>query len=130
VLDSRSLYVEFGEPGLSADDVERVFRDKDIAMAAPRRFNYAYLASFGQTEIQGRKVPYLLFARQVAKDRPPALAFVYVLSERNFDLQHPPSPTYSGSRKHTEVFKENPDVSYLVVHSADSLNVFTHQVSN
>jgi hypothetical protein len=74
----------------TAQQVEDSFANQGVTMTAPPQFDYRNLQSFGLRDFQGQQVPYLLFLSQGTKDRPPALAEVYVLSERQFDIAETP----------------------------------------
>jgi hypothetical protein len=105
----------------SADRVEDAFKAKGITMTAPRVFEYRYLHSFDMADFQGKKVPYLLFRpdRRVGNTGPP-MAKVFVLSNRQFNLDGMRNPTpLAGSQQNIQVLQDpsNAHVIYVVVYT-------------
>ena len=103
------------------DNVANWFRAKDVAVAPPGGFNYALLAYYDLVDLQGERVPFLLFTHN--KDQ----ARVYVLSEKQFDLKDAmsiPPGTGSGFRFVVRPNPADPRVAYLVVYTGESLEPF------
>ncbi len=72
-----------------------------VSMTAPPQFNYALLFDEGRAEFQGKLVPYLLFHDP---KKPEAIAKVYVLSARQFNLEEARKQTVpQGSRRNVTV---------------------------
>jgi hypothetical protein len=91
----------------------------NVRVTAPPQFEYRYLDSYGMAEFQGRQVPRLVFFYSGAGRSSPAIAEVYVLSSRQFDLESAARNAPPGSRKSLEVVAhpDNPNVVYLVVYT-------------
>lgn len=103
-------------------DIERWFSDKGVDMAAPRQLNYQLLKSFDTALFQGRAVPRLLFARGSAGGRVD-IAEVFVLSDRQFDLENLPESGPSGRNMRIE-HPDKPGFAFLILFSGDSLDPF------
>ena len=103
-------------------DVELWFLDKGVEMAAPRQFNYQWLSSFDTVLMQGQRVPHLLFARGGHGGRAD-IAEVYVLSDKQFDLDNLPGSAPSGWSMKIE-HSDKPGFAFLIVYSSDSLDPF------
>ena len=104
----------------TAQQVEDSFANQGVTMTAPPQFDYRNLQSFGLRDFQGQQVPYMLFLSPGSKDRPPALAEVYVLSGLQFNITEAPKDLRlaEGRRqmrtlRHTDPSLQN--VLYLVV---------------
>jgi hypothetical protein len=114
----------------TAHDVEDSFAARDVAMTAPPQFDYGHLVSHGMRDFQGQQVPYLLFLNPGGKDRPPAFAEVYVLSNRQFNTKDTPKVLpATGSRKQIRILRhpepDRQDSLYVVVLPAETpLEVF------
>lgn len=67
--------------GMGLQQVENYYADQRCPMTAPPWFRYEFLVSCSMARLNGKLVPYLLFARGDQQ-----LAEVYVLSSRDFDL--------------------------------------------
>lgn len=102
--------------------VEHWFRGKGTETVAPPGFDYAKLRYYDLTDLQGRQVPFLLFASGEQE------AGIYVLSDRQFDLaQAAASPPVGGSG-YTAIIRRHPadaHVAYLIVYTGSSLTPFT-----
>jgi hypothetical protein len=94
----------------SPETVEQWFRGQGMTMEAPRQFNYGLLTSYDSAQFMNRRVPKLVFFFRGDRDNSPAIAEVYVLSNRQFRLDevapHPAS---------MELITDNPDFHYVVV---------------
>jgi hypothetical protein len=114
------LRYEISKSPYTAHDVEDSFAAQDIAMTAPPQFDYGHLESHGLREFQGQQVPYLVFLNPGGKDRPPAIAEVYVLSNPQFNIKDPPnSLSVTGGRKQIRILHHpdptRQDTLYIVV---------------
>jgi hypothetical protein len=114
----------------TAHDVEDSFAARDVTMTAPPQFDYGHLVSQGLRDFQGQQVPYLVFLNLGGKDRPPAMAEVYVLSTRQFDIQETPKAMSAMvGRKQIRILRHpdpgRQDTLYVVVLPAETpLEVF------
>jgi hypothetical protein len=52
----------------------------------PPGFNYLYLRTYTLTELNGNRVPYLLFVRPASQGGASAVAEVYILSRKDFSI--------------------------------------------
>lgn len=113
----------FARAGLPPAEVEKHFRERGVLMAAPPQFNYHFLTWYTLAEYEGRLVPYLEFRRA------DAVARVFVLSDRQFNLQNVPAmlPVDSGGFKvEMQAFPVGgpPRFAFVIVYSGDSLDAF------
>ncbi len=109
--------------GIAPEDVEVWFKERGLNMVAPRQLNYRLLDSCDTVEIQGQRVPKLLFVQR--GERRSAVAHVYVLSDQQFDLASRP-PERMNISSHTieeRTFSDIPFV-YLFVYTGESLDPF------
>jgi len=117
-------------------DVERWFRDRQIAMRAPGQFDYNLLANCQVADFQGQRVPLLVFqkARPDLKNLNPhdtrdAVAWVYVLDDRQFDLgslegKVPASFPTSALKIHWQRDPADPHTAYVIIYTGDGLEAF------
>ena len=115
------------QPRSQPQTVEENFQSMGVAMKAPPRFDYSYLDSYGLVAFQGQQVPQLLFVLRAERTGPPALARVYVLSSRQFDLQQTRKNgvTFPGSTYRVELEDfGDPNYLYAIVFSGESLRSF------
>jgi hypothetical protein len=125
-------WAEFGQNAVmsTAQQLEGAFGGMGVDMVAPPQFDYGLLESHGLRDFQGKQVPYLLFFSPGGKDKLPAMAEVYVLSDRQFNLDEVPhNLALAEGRKHVK-FLRHPDpqhqnVVYVVVFTAGArLEIF------
>lgn len=112
-------FVELANP--SAESVEGSFREKGVELTAPRDLNYRFFRYHGFAELQGKRVPFLLFVRDRDQAR------VYILDGRQFDVADALNHSQSaGSGCKAVVLREPTDrrFAYLVVHTGDALDPF------
>jgi hypothetical protein len=129
LVNADQVAVELGEmAGNRPDRVEDWFRARGVSMIAPAQFNeaplnYALLESYGMAEFQGVQVPQLVF---FYPGPAPALARIYVLTDRDFNLDQLVATRAAGSTHRVEVFRlpDNPHVAFVVVYTGDSLTPF------
>lgn len=106
--------------------IENHFAGLGVPLIAPRQFDFDLLESAEVCVLKGQRVPRLTFFHRGETDGRPAVAHVYVLSRKQFDLGeevHPRIPTSS----HILQILRSPDVPgfvYLVVHTGSSLDAF------
>lgn len=75
--------------GVPPEQVEEWFQTTyHLRTTAPTGFDYSYLTFFDLAEFQGKRVPMLLFVR--GQD----IARVFILSEKEFNLDAEPAPGY------------------------------------
>jgi hypothetical protein len=99
--------------------VKEAFKAKGIAMEAPDRFDYNKLDSWGIADFQGKRVPYLLFFHKDGDKS--AIAKVYVLSERDFNLDAAQKPPVISQQSISLLtFAAQPGYLYVVVHTPGS----------
>lgn len=101
-------------------DADDSFRQKKVLTNAPSDFNYEYLSPiFALADFHNQQVPCLTFIRQEG-ERPRAVAHVYILSGRQFDLGglSELSKPYS-TRFKVQVRKPSADYAYIIVYSGD-----------
>jgi hypothetical protein len=104
----------------SPDLVKQAFKAKGVTMEAPDPFDYNKLDSCGMAEFQGKRVPYLLFIHNGDNKNPVAAkAMVYVLSDRDFNLDaaQKPMPGTSQPGISQLTFAAQPGYLYVVVHT-------------
>jgi hypothetical protein len=104
---------------------ERFRADYGVNTHVPRQFDYAFLTHYGMAVVQGQHVPMLLFTRDGRR------AYVYVLSDQQFDLKAlPPHPSDSGEFT-TEVLRalDQPHRAYLVLYTGHSLPLFLNEAA-
>ncbi len=109
--------------GVSPEDVEGWFKDRGLVLLAPRQLNYRLLDSCDIVEVQGRRVPKLLFVHR--GEGRAAVAHVYVLAQAQFDWASRPLEKMSIS-SHTIEERTFPDLPflYLFVYTGESLDPF------
>jgi hypothetical protein len=104
------------------EKVEEWFNERyGLTTLAPDWFNYGLLAHYDLADCQGKRVPMLLFAQGNDRVR------VYILSDKQFDLQALPTGRKTESGAVTAVVwahPQNPHFAYLVVYTGDSLERF------
>jgi hypothetical protein len=109
----------------TAADLEAEFRERGVEMKAPTTLNYNFLAFHGLGELEKRQVPCLVFIRQDKEADIYAHALVYVVSDREFNLNNLPlnSPPESGYKYQVEFERSaDPQFAYVIVHTGDNLN--------
>jgi hypothetical protein len=107
----------------SAGRVEEVFAAKGVGMKAPSDFKYEFLHSFGMADFRGQQVPYLLF---FFEGTPPAIAKVYVLSDRQFNLDDLRNyQEFPGSRQNVRVLRhpDHPRFAFIVIYTGRRENI-------
>jgi hypothetical protein len=95
-----------------------------VSTRAPgdRMFNYALLTYYDLTDLQGQRVPLLLFTSGRYQAR------VYILSDRQFNLQTAlatPSALASGCKAEVRPHPTDPHFAYLIVYTSETLEPFT-----
>lgn len=117
--DWERLTADINEMAYSPETVEQDFAKKGITLTAPPRFDYTGLAAYGMADFQGKKVPYLTFIHRGTGDKDkPALATVYVLSDRQFNLdvtRNRPPPASGRSSIQLLAAPDNPHILYVAV---------------
>lgn len=113
-----NFFAEIANP--DADKLDEFFQRGDKSFLAPRKFNYRFFRHGYWDELQGRKVPLLLFADGAVQAR------VFFLSRTQFDLEALKADTQEiGSGCKAEVRSEPmPRGVYLVLYTGDSLDPF------
>jgi hypothetical protein len=111
-----------------ARQVEDWFRLRQVSMVTPAGFNFDLLNAYGVSELQGRRVPHLVFlAPAQGAERPAALAHVYVLSARQFDLEKTKQTVNEVYFQHTVLVEkppEHPEFLFLIISTSKSLDAF------
>jgi hypothetical protein len=79
-VDLASWSQQANFPPQTPEQVEDAFRQRGIVVRVPTEFNYGLLTHYGQSELQGRLVPYLEFRAGGHFLR------VYILDRERFDL--------------------------------------------
>src|SRR4051812_12380773 len=106
----------------SRERVQESFRRIGADTPLPEHFNYAFLTAHGLTELPGhpgRKVPLLEFTHPRLHVR----ALVYIVSERQFDLDRLNPREVVGSRYRLQViFPEGQPCAFLVLHTGEDLS--------
>jgi hypothetical protein len=106
----------------SGDRLVEEFKARNFDTAAPRKFDYDLLRSFGMANFQGKQVPHLLFVKDnVGGGNRSAIANVYVLSDSQFDFADLRNqPVLTGSHNNIMVMKDdnNPRFMFVVVWSS------------
>jgi len=123
VPDLQALSYEVNVIASSPELVEQAFAERGVAMTAPTKFEYANLRDFGLADFQGRQVPFLLFQVGPAKGNPPALAKVYVLTSRQFDVDGIEMQLVPQGSRLAVVVQTDPvhlHVAYVVVYTAST----------
>jgi hypothetical protein len=117
ITDPNEVWLEVAPPGDSAE-VANWFKERyHRSVAPPPQFDYRFLAFAGQAEFKDQRVPLLLFQREVGR------AYVYVLSERDFDV----TALRTGGPPYKVLVLRHPDhpgVAYLVAYTSDDLTPF------
>jgi hypothetical protein len=121
----------------SPERVEEEFAARGVHMIAPPQFKYGngLLHSFGMTNFQGKQVPYLIFFNSATgpNDVEPALAKVFVLSDRQFNLDafrnsqdKWETKEFAGSAQNilVEGLPENPHVLYVITYTCKRRGTF------
>jgi hypothetical protein len=120
-IDLEQTYLAISqEPGSSPEQVNEWFEDTyHVRTEAPANFDYRLLVLRNLADFQGRRVPFLLFARGGAYAR------VYILSGEWFDLEDvPEAPGYR------VVFLRDPSddrIGYVVTYTSDQLDWFLNK---
>jgi hypothetical protein len=109
--DYDDLYADASEKvRASPEAVENWFHNQGLAMEAPRQFNYDLLISYDIAQFMNRRVPRLIFFHRGDKGSAAAVAEVYVLSAKQFQLdQVAPHPASM------EVLTGNPGFHYVAI---------------
>jgi hypothetical protein len=98
------------------------------SVAVPRDFNFALLTYCGTEELQGQRVPMLLFTTPGNEH-----ARVYLLSTRQFDLaeaQNQPVDVSVGCRAEVRPDADDPRSGSLVIFTGESLQPFLQRPSS
>jgi hypothetical protein len=105
----------------SRREVEKAFKDQGVEAVAPD-LNYGYLAWTQLASVQGRLTPLLYFHGGDDRARTGPHAFVYILSDRDFDLDALPRTVASENeyRYHCEVLRQS-GYGYVVYYTGDDL---------
>jgi hypothetical protein len=105
------------------ENVELWFAQTErLATRAPGDFNYALLTYYDTADLQGQRVPLLLFTSGRFQAR------VYILSDRQFDLQKAlaaPPVVASGCKAEVRLHPGDPHFAYLIVYTSETLEPFT-----
>jgi Putative zinc-finger len=104
--------------------LEEAYRQQGVVMAAPTAFNYAFLAHYGMGDLQNKQVPCLLFIRNDDTANIHAVAKVYVVSDRQFNLKNlRTQQSEDGYHYKVEVNHEpGTHFAYVVVHTGENLD--------
>jgi hypothetical protein len=117
----------------SPEVVQQSFRDRGVKTVVPgkNQFDYQLLTYWDLAEFQGKRVPMLQFARNPNDgDFRPRLAWVYVLSDAQFDLAALKAATDNQQLNSGEYAvrvldnPDNPHFVYVVVYTGGSLEPF------
>jgi len=129
VVDADEIAREFDRRAYNAPEkVQEWFLEQcGVAMVAPTQvndapLNYDLLVWYEMVEFQRVPVPQLVFFHQGTG----ALARLYVLSDRSFNLDETLRTQAAGSNHRVEVFRQpdNPHVVYVIVYTGESLTPF------
>jgi hypothetical protein len=104
--------------GASAQQVQQWFQGRGIRAEVPQEFNYAYVVSYAEESLYGRRVPRLLFVRGQNQ------AYIYIVSTSQFDLRTALQQLRAGSGDYTVELREHPEnrkVAYLIIYTGGSL---------
>jgi len=108
------------------DAAENWFRNNGFPIvAAPDEFDYRFLFAYALAKPPGldkpQRVPCLLFVRTPDQGRQSQMAWVYILSYKQFDLGALPnsSDPSSGSHFKCRVLHSSPGFAYVIVYSGD-----------
>jgi len=92
---------------------------------APVNINYSCLASCGLADFQGQPTPQLLFFSR-NDDMVQAHAYLYILSDRHFDLRslaRPDMPPHTGYRYKVAVtYRDGDHYAYVYLYTGDNLS--------
>lgn len=99
-------------------EITAYFRRQGLNVQAPQELNYHLLTAYGLTDLQGRQVPQLVFVRT---DGPPEQAQVYLVSDRQFDLQalEGAAGSNSGQYKVSVIHQPGERQAMVIVHTGD-----------
>ncbi|HEV3237933.1 MAG TPA: hypothetical protein VGZ25_13155, partial [Gemmataceae bacterium] len=105
---------------LDKERVEQWFaQTHHVAIQAPMRFDYAWLAHFDMAEFEGKRVPMLLFAHEQVSAR------VFIVTNKEFNFSNlPASANKISSSGITVEVQHDPgsDFAYVIVYKGDSLD--------
>jgi hypothetical protein len=135
-VDLEGFYGPATMAQLTREEVTNSFRRLGVEAPLPEDLNYAFLSSYGVTELPGhagKKVPWLEFVdrqerRPRVGDRPerPNRVRVYIVSDREFDLKdlpQGPQLSLSGSEfKLTVVPRPVTPYAYLILHTGEDFD--------
>jgi hypothetical protein len=111
-----------------AAQIEAWFRLRHQGIVTHPDLNYKLVAGYGVSLLQGQHVPHLVFfAPAQGADKPAAIAHVYVLSDRQFDLETTKSTMgqhYFHQTVLVEKPPEHPDFLFLIITSSKTLEPF------
>jgi hypothetical protein len=112
-----------GQLAQSPEEIEKWYRDRGVAMVAPRQVNYYFLTWRNFARIEGKEVPFLEFHRENAWAR------VFVVSDRQFNLANAANlaPADSGGLKvEVQTYPAGGPARYafIIVYTGDSLDAF------
>jgi len=94
-----------------------------VQITAPNQFNYDLLAFYGMADLEGKPTPELVFIQHAPQGV--LYARVYILSAKQFDLNHLDKQGAPGSASHSvEFWHEHKDFGYLIVYRGVSLAPF------
>src|SRR5262249_12105922 len=110
-------------------EAEAWFSQNGSAVTAPRKFDDRFLFSYSFSDFPGfkkpQRVPCLLYVRIEDQGRQSQIAWVYILSKKQLNLDQLPEkfPSLSGSNFKCEVWhpERSPEFAYVIVYSGDRL---------
>ncbi len=127
--DPQEFVEQSDRPTASPDAVESWFRaNRGVKTTAPsaNEFRYSLLTYYDLADLDGRRVPMLLFTASTPDG--PARAQVYIVTDAQFkDLDEQANHTFKGSRGYKVKVVPNPDragVFYVVVYTDGAENRF------
>lgn len=104
-------------------DVETWYQDMGIPIALPRQFNFQLLNKYDTAQIQGRKVPHLVFFSRGEGDQRAAVAHVYILPTSHF--KEPDSvPLVSSTHTFAVLNSDGGDFFFLILYTGNALQPF------
>ncbi|HEV3204037.1 MAG TPA: hypothetical protein VGY77_06630 [Gemmataceae bacterium] len=118
-INLENLYQYYTHRNLSPEAVEDWFhKTYQIKIVAPPQFNYALLIHFDLANLEGRRVPFLLYSRdgQVAR--------VFILSDKEFNLKAVEESIPTGYPAVQVFSSPDPKMIYVVIYTGEGLNRF------
>lgn len=119
---SNDVFMALANP--SPDSVEGWYLERGTTMTPPPDFRYSLLAYYDYADLQGKRVPLLVFTRGSEQAR------VFVLSQRQFDLKDAIAHGQELGSGCKAIVREHPTdkrFAYLVVFNGPSLDPFLAQ---